>query len=544
MKRRDFLIGSAGVAASMAVAGCASPGGRRGVFEGRIVGANQGVGHLLRQGGLPAPTSERRVAVVIVGGGVAGLSAGWKLRKSGFTDFEILELESETGGNARSGRNQVSAYPWGAHYVPFPTRESRAVRELFDELGIIQGYDASGKPFYDETFVCSAPEERLFINGKWQDGLVPLLGVGARDLGQLNQFRDLMAGYRERRDAAGRPAFAIPMDLSARDADLLALDRISMREFLLARKLDAPSLHWYVDYCCRDDYGSFSSDVSAWAGVHYFASREGESARVSDATLLTWPEGIGWIVERLARALDPHVTRGALVFRVDPTGTGASVDVYHPGEKRTTRLVADDVVFACPSVFARHTVSTLSAEVRRDLDQFEYAPWMVANLTLREFPAARPGVPLAWDNVVYQSPSLGYVVATHQSLQSRPRQTVLTFYHALAGRPTADARARLMAPGWQGWADFAINDLSRPHPDIASLVTGLDVMLWGHAMVCPRPGFVWGGARQRMAAIEGPLHFAHSDLSGLSLFEEAQYRGIRAAERVLRRHHVAHTSSL
>jgi hypothetical protein len=63
-------------------------------------------------------------------------------------------------------------------------------------------------------------------------------------------------------------------------------------------------------------------------------------------------------------------------------------------------------------------------------------------------------------------------------------------------------------------------------------------------MISPRPGFVWGQARQRVAALDGPLHFAHSDVSGLSLFEEAQYRGVAAAERVLRRHHVAHTSSI
>lgn len=544
MKRRQFLIGTAGAAASLAVSGCSPRSGRRFNFDGRVVGANDRVGHLLRQGGLPAPRAERRVPVVIVGGGVAGLSAGWKLRKAGFTDFEILELEDDTGGNARSGRNAVSAFPWGAHYVPFPTRESRAVRELFQELGIIQGYDSSGKPIYDETFVCGAPEERLFINGKWQDGLVPALGMSRPELDQLSRFKDLIAGFRDRRDAAGRPAFAIPMEMSARDADLMALDRVSMRDFLLTQKLDAPGLHWYVDYCCRDDYGSYSSDVSAWAGVHYFASREGESARESETTLLTWPEGIGWIVGRLAHSLDRHLSPNALVFRITPTATGATVDAYNARDQVTTRLVADDVILACPSSFANYLIPTLDAGTRHDLAGFEYAPWLVANLTLRAFPTPRAGVPLAWDNVIYKSPTLGYVVATHQSLQSRPRATVLTFYHALAGRPTSGARTQLLSRGWDGWAEFILDDLSRPHPEIGSLVTTLDMMLWGHAMICPRPGFVWSQARQRVASAAGSIHFAHSDVSGLSLFEEAQYRGVGAAERVLRRHHVAHTSSI
>jgi glycine/D-amino acid oxidase-like deaminating enzyme len=62
--------------------------------------------------------------VVIVGAGIAGLAAGWKLARSGFADFLLVELESEAGGNSRAGRNAVSAYPWGAHYLPLPNREA------------------------------------------------------------------------------------------------------------------------------------------------------------------------------------------------------------------------------------------------------------------------------------------------------------------------------------------------------------------------------------------------------------------------------------
>ena len=54
-------------------------------------------------------------------------------------------------------------------------------------------------------------------------------------------------------------------------------------------------------------------------------------------------------------------------------------------------------------------------------------------------------------------------------------------------------------------------------------------------MVRPHPGFVWGDARRRVEAHVGRVHFAHADASGLSLFEEAQYRGVAAAERVLAR---------
>ncbi len=61
----------------------------------------------------------------------------------------------------------------------------------------------------------------------------------------------------------------------------------------------------------------------------------------------------------------------------------------------------------------------------------------------------------------------------------------------------------------------------------------MDVYLWGHAMVRPRPGFLWSEALREAARPIGRVHFAHTDLSGLALFEEAQYFGLRAAEAIL-----------
>ncbi|HNL23007.1 MAG TPA: hypothetical protein PKK51_13400, partial [Rhodocyclaceae bacterium] len=63
----------------------------------------------------------------------------------------------------------------------------------------------------------------------------------------------------------------------------------------------------------------------------------------------------------------------------------------------------------------------------------------------------------------------------------------------------------------------------------------LDVFRHGHAMRRPIPGSLWGAGRQALAAWSSPrIKLAHADLSGFSLFEEAQYRGVKAAEQVLR----------
>ena len=505
-------------------------------LTGELLGASHQVGHLLRRGPLPAPTSERRTTVAIVGGGISGLSAGWKLAKAGVSDFEILELESECGGNSRSGENEVSRFPWGAHYVPLPSPESRAVRELFEELGVISGRDTSGRPVYKEEFLCFSPQERLFLHGRWQEGLLPLIGATRRDLDEYERFRRLLAEYRERRGADGRRAFAIPMELSSRDADLLALDRLSIRDYLLGNGFTSAGLHWYVDYACRDDFGCRAVDVSAWAGLHYFASR-GE-----DAAVLTWPEGNGWLVARLCEKLRPQIRTEALVYAVVSEPTRALVHAYDPRANRATRVVAERVVFAAP----KHLLPFVLEEARRApwVGAFEYAPWMVANLTLRGFPRSGSGMPVCWDNVIRDSDSLGYVVATHQSLRTHLDRTVFTYYLPLAGGEPATERRRLLDTPWSSWAEQILGDLAKPHPDIRDLATRLDVWRWGHAMVRPRPGFLWGEARRRAAEPIGNIHFAHSDLSGFSLFEEAQYRGVAAAEQVLEQLGVPYTSSL
>jgi hypothetical protein len=54
-------------------------------------------------------------------------------------------------------------------------------------------------------------------------------------------------------------------------------------------------------------------------------------------------------------------------------------------------------------------------------------------------------------------------------------------------------------------------------------------------MVRPAPGFYSRGVNRYWTADRPGIYFANSDLSGISIFEEAQYRGVQAAQRVLRR---------
>ena len=556
LTRRDLLRMGPGAAAALAL-GCAprppSPGNRAldaGRITGRIVGTSHRVGHRLRDGTFPEPGQIHEVPVAIVGGGIAGLSAGWKLAGSGFRDFVVLELEPEPGGNARWGENAVSAYPWGAHYLPVPTAESSAVRELVAEMGLVRDHGPDGEPIYDPRHLCHAPQERVFIDGRWREGLsardiVEADGEAAGGAGEaLAAFETQVRRYRDYRDSQGRRAFALPVAAATTDPQILALDRISMREYFDRAGWDSPRLRWYVDYCCRDDYGCTLDTTSAWAGWHYFC------ARPADVEYLTWPEGNGRIVRHLLDRIEGRVRTGMLVYRVRPIGRepragsavggsqtgvaaagsgaagGVDIDVLDTGDETTVRYRARRCIYALPRFTAPRVIDGYAPA---GIEAFTYSPWMVANLTVDRLPEGA-----AWDNVLYDSPSLGYVVATHQDLRMTTGRSVLTYYLPLAAANPATARAWMLEREWRDWVSLILADLGRAHPGIESTVTHADVMLWGHAMIRPVPGFAWGSARREAAAPRGSIRFAHSDMSGLSLFEEAQYHGVRAAEAVMR----------
>ncbi|MBI1898716.1 MAG: FAD-dependent oxidoreductase [Acidobacteria bacterium] len=470
-------------------------------IAGAFIDDSHRIGHELRdRRPFATPRREIRIPVVIVGAGIAGLSAAWRLDKRGFRDFVVLEMNAEAGGNSRCGQNEVSAYPWAAHYIPVPNQRAALVRELMEELGALQ----NGR--WNERFLCFSPQERLYIHGRWQEGIEPELAATMRDREQYRRFRDLI----EEQRATGQ--FTIPAELGARPSPL---DQISMAEWLGRHRLDSPYLNWYVDYACRDDYGALARDTSAWAGIHYFAAREHE-----EKGPLTWPEGNGWIVQQLMRKLGRYVRPRAAVRRIVQEGSRVRVLTA------SAAFVCDRVIFAAPLMIAPYLMDGAPAV------RIEYSPWITANLTLDRLPEER-GYPLAWDNVIYGSASLGYVVATHMSLASHTERSVWTWYAALArGTPSANRRL-LLEKDWSYWKETILNDISRAHPDIRQCVSRIDVLRLGHAMARPFPGSVFDAARRKLASAAGRIVYAHSDLSGFSIFEEAQYRGVRAADSVL-----------
>ncbi|KQP43752.1 fumarate reductase [Pseudorhodoferax sp. Leaf274] len=516
MSRRAWLAGAA--LPLLAAQGCDAPATP---LAGGFVGTSPERGHLLRAAMAQTPARTQRTRVVIAGGGVAGLAAARALRQRGIEDFVLLELEDQAGGNSRATQLGGLPCPLGAHYLPLPTDAAHEVQDLLEELGLRRR--VAGRWEYDERHLCHSPQERLYRDGHWQDGLLPLQDITA---GTLAQYRRFAARVAQLQRSA---PFAMPAQRAAFAPEHAALDAQTMAQWLGREGLDDAQLRWYLDYCCRDDFGAGLATVSAWAGIHYFASRHGfhapGDAAAEREAVLTWPEGNAWLTQRLARPLGERLRSARVVRRIATQRQGVVVQALDPASGQLEQWECAQCIVALPVFVAARVLADPPAFVRAAAAALRYAPWLVANVHLRAALADHGGAAPSWDNVVYGSRALGYVDAGHQSLEQRRPDTprVLSWYQALGDVP--GARAALAQQPWQHWAQQMFEELEQAHPDLRAKATHVAVARYGHAMAMPVPGLVQGLRANAATPRAGALLFAHADWSGYSVFEEAFTRG-------------------
>lgn len=518
--RRELL---AGVAAAAGASACApAPPPLAPVPVEAVAAEVMARGHRVRSPVTERPEPLEVADVVIVGAGVAGLSAAWALRDRGLS-VVILELADAAGGTARAAHGAAL----GAHYLTLPSPDAVHVRRLLHELGVIESFTPDGRPRYAEAALCRAPEERLFVGGLWVEDLWPVGVATAADEAQRRAFAADVAAWTTRRGDDGRWAFAIPVAGASRDPSIRALAALDFASWLDAQGYTAPAFRWTVEYACRDDYGVPPDRVSAWAGLHYFASRRPDPADADLGThVLTWPEGNGWLVERLRERLPWAPVLGTIVRAVEPDGRVW----FERADDPTLRGVrARAVVLAVPTPVADRLTGRRSPVVPTA------APWLTVQLDVSDPPGGR-GVRTAWDSVIYGTRGLGYVDNGHfgHTAWRKSGPSTLTWF-----RPMTDRAALAELPDREA-LEAALTELEAAHPRLREQVTAARVCRFGHGTVVPEVGLhgLDAAGVPRLEALAAPLGVierAHTDLSGLSLFEEANFHGVEAAARVLAR---------
>ena len=265
--------------------------------------------------------------------------------------------------------------------------------------------------------------------------------------------------------------------------------------------------------------------------MFYYASRV-PAPRQPSAPFLTWPEGNGRLVRHLAGATRRWLGLHQMVTEVVPREDRVELSVLDVAAGRLRPFRADYAILAVPRFVAGRLLRPCGEKTSLPRGLPPTAPGWSRTCICVTRPLSR-GFPFAWDNVLHDSRSLGYVVATHQTgADSGPHHLDLVPRVRRRGSGGGAVEAPVARPC----------DHRRRHPDrfgrahhgLEAALQRIDVWRWGHAMIRPTPGFLWGTSRRRAAEPLGRVHFAHSDSSGLALFEEALDHGVRAAETVAR----------
>jgi hypothetical protein len=465
--------------------------------------------------------------VLVVGGGIAGLTVAYKLR-----DRRVLLLEAadDVGGVSKSAAWQGIEYALGAAYIIDPDPDSEDARELagfqlLEELDLRKRGEDLSKNRALQRRLSGDANHCVFSNRR----VVPEAEVYTT---RNRRFFEHVL------DSDQYPSVP-PEDPALVDA----LDRVSFRTFLedsgLQRKIYGRSvgaisrLGWEaVEYYCWGAFGTTSRETSAYHGLNFFAAEFG--------AVLVFPGGNGFITkrlgERIRRANPQGIRTGAWTLRVESDGTGFSAISWESG--RLHRRRARAVVFSAPLFLAPKIIPSLPEAQRKAIAALDYRSYVVANVLLRR-PAnrifANPAFRNGYELTRVHGMDVAKVPAEEISTKKvysdailadfaagrHPTHAVLTVYRPY---PYATGRNSLLSVTYEQMdAEIRREVLAGfgPHGLRADDIEGVRLSRWGHPMIVTRPGQLADGTIRRASQSQPGLYFAHTDVQGAPAYENA-----------------------
>jgi hypothetical protein len=485
-------------------------------------------GHFIRQRQPDFIIShEEKIQTVILGAGISGLSAGYFLKKSGYDSFRIFEMSDRPGGNSDCFDSKNGQAPWAAHYLPVIRNDDSTLTEFLVENNVITGFKDK-LPNYNEEYLCQAPHERLLYKGSWQEGsLMPQQHLNATSSQKINDFLKLTNDLKNKKGTDGKFLFSIPVEKSSQDSDWLKLDQLTFFDYIVSHGFQCEELDWYIQYALADDFGCSWKTVSAWAGLHYFCSRNGLSANTEEQSVLTWPQGNAFLSECLQKSISAHIQTSHQVVKISAKGIGYEVVLRNTRSQNYIRIIAEKVIYALPRYTAPYVISDYPK-----LNSGQYFPWLISQIRVDRSILEEKST-LCWDNVKFGEKGLGYINNQHQLLSQDQQKVLLTYYYSFFEGQASENRKLVAEWSEQDTQSFIINELKKMHPKIEEHIESIDYKFLGHGMIAPVVNFIWKDRLQDFVEIWKGIHFCHTDMSGISIFEEAFHQGHKAALRAL-----------
>jgi len=437
--------------------------------------------------------------VVVVGGGIAGLSAAWELRDR---DVLVLEAEDRVGG-------RLMSEPRGRYWLNFGGH-------------VLAGEDSATGRLLTATGVEAAPVP----------GVLTALAMNGRVLagGRVETYPLRLQLTRSERLALMRAGARVRLAV-------LEYGRVSRRR---AGESEADRRARVLAY--RDDrtFAAFLGEVPAEVDAIFrptIQRSSGEPEQVSAGYgigyfQLVWDRrggltrnvlgGSARLPDAIADALGERVRTGARVERVVAAGKGVTVAV---GDDEIRARFA---VVAAPAYAARELLEGVPAETAEALGRVAYGPYVVGALLTDE-----PG-PMPYDGIyAAATPKTSFNMLFNTANVTRgpgPREpggTLMVYSAAglagaLADRDDEDV-ARIYA-----------DDVARIFPAVAGHIREVKIRRWPHGLPHPRPG-----RHLLQPALERPLGnvFLAGDYLGTTYVDTAVTTGTAAAHEIRRRLH-------
>ena len=297
--------------------------------------------HQVRDGKVFArPPASAKHDVVIVGGGVSGLTAAYLLRER---DFLLLEKEPHWGGNAYIMDYQGARYATGSAFLT----KDESTYSFSKELGL--------QPLPVENWDGSIINGE-FIPDTWGEGL-----------DKLPYSASVREGFKKFKKSI------LAIDWEKRSTELFGLPFSDfMKNYPEEVKL------WWDTYC-PSNWGATSEETAAAVGIYELQGIAGDK-RSDDR--YTWPGGLGAVTEKLAQILQPkfpdRLLSGATIIAVVPGKDDVQVTYMQGADLKT--VSAKVVIMATPKFITRRIVEGLPDKQSEAMHQIRYVPYPVVNL--------------------------------------------------------------------------------------------------------------------------------------------------------------------
>jgi protoporphyrinogen/coproporphyrinogen III oxidase len=306
-----------------------------------VDGEDNRICHQVRDGKVfTRPAVSAHHDVVIVGGGVSGLTAAYLLRHR---DFFIVEKEPHWGGNAYLMEYEGSAYASGAAF----TGKSENAYQFAKSIGLeplpVNNWDGSIL-------------KGQFVPDTWGEGLDQLpYSASVRD-GFKKCKKDLLA-----------------IDVRKRQKELFALP---FSDFMKGYPEEVKL--WWDNYG-PSNWGAASDETAAAIGIYEMNEIAGEKR---DDQRATWAGGLGAITKKLSETLLPEfpdrMQAGATTIAIVPGKSSVEVTYMQGSELKT--VAAKAVIMATPKFITRRIVEGIPDKQSEAMHQIRYIPYPVVNL--------------------------------------------------------------------------------------------------------------------------------------------------------------------